>query len=231
MSDDALEIGPPDGYIWSVAIDIGVKNLSFYIEEYCPDELKEIIPPLKKERYNLDGTSKDCMVECLIKLYKRGKTIKYVNSDITGDTGKVKYINPQYFYNCNDHLDKYAKYWEKCSKIVIEKQMAFRGKTNTIAVKMAQHVFSYFTIKHPDILLEDFPAYHKTKIPGAPKGITKYRRKKFCVEEAFTVLAERNEMDIFSELYDSSKKDDIADCLIMIQMDKWLTYVDTKKKK
>src|SRR5690606_18950028 len=97
-------------------------------------------------------------------------------------------------YNLTRLLDKYINYWNLCEYIVIEQQMSFTqkarpnfgygkgkgkgvwskpaAKINTKAIKIGQHVFSYFVINYMTTKkVFDFPSYYKTQILGAKKGL------------------------------------------------------------
>ena len=105
---------------------------------------------------------------------------------------------------------------------------------------MAQHCYSYFVFKYGRFkVINYFPAYHKTQVLGAKKtisktfkngkvkykNISKYQRKKWSVNKAEEIL-KSNEPNIWKEITDTiHKKDDISDCLLMIQCFVYLFFI------
>ena len=91
------------------------------------------------------------------------------NHDITSGAVKSTILEEKIFLNMYDVLDQYVDIWNNCEAILIEKQMSFgTGKQNTMAMKLAQHCYSYFIYhyrgsKHPI----EFPAYLKTQLLGS----------------------------------------------------------------
>ena len=224
--------------MWVVAFDIGKKNFSWCIEEYNPSSLASISNIPEKRRYNEDGTCTVEMEGVLNKVFKNGKIILHKNVDLTANCDSKKKLDPETFHNMIDIMDQYVEYWDKCSIILIEEQMHFGKKLNLMAVKLAQHCYSYFTFKYGRYKpIIEFPAYHKTQVLGAYKivgkpyknGRTRYKamekpaRKKWAVEKALEILKMRGETEIISK---SKKKDDLADTFLMINAYKYLAYVD-----
>ena len=64
-------------------------------------------------------------------------------------------------------LDEYADEWNKCDRFIIEEQLSFGTLLN---IKLAQHCWSYFSIKYGDKIVLNFPSSNKTQILGAPKN-------------------------------------------------------------
>ena len=126
------------------SFDIGKKNFAFVIEEIDLDKLEFVQNIPKKIRYNMNGTSTSIFNKTLSSLYQCGKVLLFRNLDLTGNCDKKAYLDPKTFFNMNTELDKYKEYWDKCSIFIIERQMAFMGKRNTMALKLGQHCFSYF---------------------------------------------------------------------------------------
>lgn len=231
MSDDKL---------WICSYDVGKRNFAFYIEEMDRKALQELPKIPKTKRYNADGTTTPEFGEVLRQLCGNGKTILFKNNDLTENTVKGKYLDPEIFHNLTDLMDKYTEYWDKCEAFVIEMQMAFRGKYNTMALKIGQHCYSYLAIRYGRFKpVIEFPAYHKTLVLGAQKIKTKWKsgkvryknidkpaRKKWCVEKATAILAERNDFKTMSELTSKKKKDDLADVLCQLQAFKVLVFID-----
>jgi hypothetical protein len=229
--------------IWLASFDIGKKNFSFYIEEIDKSKLLEIINIPKKQRYCEDGTPSVPFNKILKDVYKNGKKILLLNTDITQNCDQKAYLDTETFFNMTDLLDSYAEYWDKCDAFVIEKQMSFRGKMNTMAMKLGQHCWSYFSFKYSRFKqIIEFPAYHKTQVLGSQKtkvktkintknkykNITKYKRKKWCVDKAIFILDSRKDEETISHINTSKKKDDLSDVICQLQAFKYLIYVDKK---
>ena len=141
----------------------------------------------------------------------------YRNHNLTQGCKKV-YLDDKPFDNMTDVLDQYREIWDKCSYFIIEKQMAFRGKVNVMALKLGQHCYSYFRIMYRDFkLIIDYPAYHKTNLLGAKKVDVKQKpkRKKWAIQKSKDILEFRKDTDNFEALCKEKKKYDIADCILM----------------
>lgn len=182
------------------SFDIGKKNFAFVIEEIDEKSLQQ---------NRLLKKNKKSILEC-------SKIILFKNLDLTENTNKKLYLDPIIYHNMYHELDKYTTFWDKCDVILIEKQMSFRGKRNPMALKLGQHCYSYFVYKYgmgKEII--EFPAYHKTQELGAPKKQTKAQRKKWAVEKAQSILAERGDYNNLVAIFHEKKRDDICDCILM----------------
>ena len=201
--------------VWIATIDPGKKNFAFIIMEIDMEKFHKINFVKKDDRYNDDGTHTEDFKQNIIEICKNSKIILWQNLDITA--GSKKYFDEKILYELTNVLDKYVEYWNKCSYIVIEEQMSFGTKHNTMAIKIAQHCQSYFIFNYyrfKNIVM--FPSYHKTKVLGALKGITKPQRKKWSVEfvkELINYFEETEQVKDFKKL---KKKDDESDCMLMV---------------
>ena len=191
--------------------DIGKKNFAFVVQEF------ENITNLPKD--NLD------------ELFKLGKIVLFENIDLTYNCNKKSYLDPRTFINMTDTLDKFIDIWDTCSSFVIEQQMAFGKKRNTMALKLGQHCYSYFCIKYRDFkTVLEFPSYHKTQLLNAPKKfgkiLVKYKNgkekyikdnhKKWSIRMAEKILKIKSDTTHMNVLKNMKKKDDVSDCLLMI---------------
>jgi hypothetical protein len=223
------------------SFDIGKKNFAFCIEEYDKKALFSL-KNISQNKYNSDGSPTPEMESLLKSIFNQGKIILHKNIDLTYNCDPKQKLDTTTFYNMNEQLDKYAEYWSTCEAIIIEEQMSFGGKTNTMAVKLGQHCFSYFTLRYDRSLsVMEFPAYYKTQILGAPKiagkaykngnvrfkAMEKPQRKKWAVAKTVEILTDRNELETIQGM---KKKDDLADTFLMIQAFKYLVYVEKKFK-
>ena len=221
--------------LWIGSFDIGKKNFSFYIEEFDIDILKNLKNCPKDLRYQASGIPTDTFRKTLDSVCSTGKKILLENLDLTIGTDKKKYLDPKVLYNMTTTLDTYKNYWKQCDRFVIEKQMSFGKRHNTMALKLGQHCWSYFSIKYPDKIIEEFPAYHKTQVLGAPKiktttknGKTRYKainklaRKKWCIKKALEIMTSREDTDTIKQITNSKKKDDLCDVICQLQSYKYL---------
>jgi hypothetical protein len=223
--------------VWIASFDIGKKNFAFYIEEFDKSEIMKLPRVQLSKRYNSDGTTTHDFEKIVTKVCMNGKSIIFQNSDLTEGCKKSSYLDPETYHNMTDLLDRYVDYWDQCDAFVIEKQMSFGKRHNTMALKLGQHCWSYFAFKYGRFKeIIEFPAYHKTQVLGAKKiiskGGTKYKaidkpaRKKWSVEKAISILKERNDDKTISALTSTKKRDDLADVLCQLQAFKILVYLD-----
>lgn len=229
----------PRRYIRVASFDIGKKNFSFCVEDIDLTLLKDVRNISKLKRYNASGCSTE-MQELLDQVCMNGEIVLHQNVDLTANCDAKKKLDPQTFINMYDVLDEYKDYWDRCDDIVIEEQMSFGRKTNTMALKLGQHCYSYFVFHyHGTKNITVIPAYHKTQVFGAPKidhvsktgrvtkkAMDKAKRKKWSVEKAYEIFELRQDQNGIAQLDDSRKKDDLADTLVQLQAYKYLRYVD-----
>jgi hypothetical protein len=121
------------------------------------------------------------------------------------------------------YLDQFSELWEKTDVILIEQQFAKAHATNIKALKLSQHVLAYFMIRY------QFSSKGKRKIVEyASSNKTQYYhmkfkkkkdRKQWAVQQVqhHFEMTDPVALDWFSSFH---KKDDIADCILMI-----LTYL------
>ena len=247
-----------------VAFDIGKKNFAFVVEELVPIDVYKKLPIVdKKNRYiksgdpDLIGTPTPEFTKTLEQLYQLNKIILVSNNNLTncaattttstqevgGDTTSRQQkqtahsLDETIFINMYKVLDRYSAIWDKHPIILIEKQMSFgTGKQNTMAMKLAQHCYSYFIYKYRGkVELMEFPATKKTQLLGAPKHfgtITKVfkngksrdikdNRKKWSARVAIDILtkrADQTSLDLLEGRHErKQQQDDLADCLLMCE--------------
>lgn len=225
--------------IYAASFDIGKKNFSFYIEEFDIISLSSLQNISKNERYNPNGTPTPKMEKLLKSVCNNGRTILFKNSDLTKDCEKNKYLDQEIYHNMTDLLDKYKEYWDLCSYFVVEMQMSFGKKHNTMALKLGQHCQAYFYIMYSRFKkVIEFPAFHKTQVLGAQKNenknkkgkitykaIDKPARKKWSIIKAKEIFAERKDEESLAML-NVRKADDLSDVLTQLQSFKYLMFVD-----
>ena len=217
----------PEDHILIASIDPGKVNFCFCIEMINLKNIQKIKNISKLKRFNGDSPT-DEYNKILSQIYLSGKTIIVKNLNLTEGANKDKYIDPRVFINLTDELDKYQKYFDKCSYIIIEQQMSFgKKKNNTLALKIAQHAFSYFTFLYRDFkMIMEFPAFHKTKILGAPGKMDKPARKKWAVEKAQEIWIEREDWNTASYVQSAKKKDDLSDVICQCNAFVYLNWIE-----
>lgn len=211
------------------SFDIGSKNFAFTIEEFDEIKLGCIKPP--SNRYNKNWTSTDEWKHTLNEVYKNGRIELYMNIDLTKGIPPTKlksYLHPDIFRNMIKELDKFKMFFEEVDVVLVEQQVSFGAKMNIKAVKIGAHCFNYFLMRYPKIEVIEYPAYNKTKILGAIKGLTKPQRKKWSVEEAKHILDLREDYENLDHLKDSKKRDDLADVVTQLQSFKVVRFLDQK---
>lgn len=128
-----------------------------------------------------------------------------------------KSLDVNVFLRLTNLLDKHKEYFDKCSTIIIEQQMSFGSRINTMAIKIAQHTYSYFLFRYGNTKkIVEFPSYNKTQILGAPAGLDKPKRKKWAIEKANEIWTLRGDMDTIELITSKKKKDDMSDCLLHV---------------
>jgi hypothetical protein len=231
MEPEHKIVSPPsEGTTWIASFDIGAKNFAFCIEEINLEALYEIQNIKMNDRYDKDGSLSILFSKIIHEVTMNGNIIVVEHADLT-DNGEMKANsgNPKILVNMTNLLESYSEYWTHCSTFIIEQQMSFGNKRNTMALKLGQHCFSYFIIKFAlEKCVIEFPAYYKTKIMGAPKKMTKHARKMWSVEEAIKILLQRNDHDTLDQITNRKKRDDVADVIVQLQSFKYLHFVDKK---
>lgn len=96
--------------------------------------------------------------------------------------------------------------------VLIEQQM---NRMNIRATKVAVFVYAFFLMQKPDLRVIEYPSYHKTKAFGV-HGLSKPERKKWSVEHVERHVLQHDPVAL-DWLDQFSKKDDICDCIMMIQ--------------
>lgn len=158
-----------------------------------------------------------------------GRTILCANHNLdVAETKKMRgsrCLNPGVYMKLTTLLDSYRPYLDQCSTIVIEQQMSYGSKINTMAIKIAQHTYSYFLFRYGQSKqIVEFPSYNKTQILGAPAGLEKPQRKKWAIVKADEIWTMRGDMDASEYVGSKRKKDDMSDCLLHV-----LSYVITDR--
>lgn len=126
----------------------------------------------------------------------------------------------------NNFLDLNFELFNQCDIIIIERQMPY----NYDAVRVSQHIISYFSIrlKNNESLTKiyEIDSKIKSRYLKAPKGSDV---KKWSIETASKFLTDRNDI-ISLEILKSnkSKMDDLCDTVCQIEA--FLIFLDSLKK-
>lgn len=208
-----VDLQPPkENCIWIASFDIGKHNFAFCIEEMNVDRTK--LCKIEKNKKN----------ELESHVYPNGRILVLENVSISKGCTKNKF-DPKLFVNMNQVLEQFQLYWKHCTHVIIEEQMSFgKNKTNGDASKLAQHCYSWFLIKFPEIKIQSFRAYHKTQVLCAPPKMTKPERKKWAVQEAKRILENRGDEVNLKKVNDCLKQDDLCDTCVQLQAFKALEF-------
>lgn len=218
---------------WMASFDIGMKNFAFYIEEFNEEELEKVVLCDKNKRVHIRAGITEEYQNSIKEVYLNGKTIYIKKFDLSGGCDSKKYLDPKIFLNLTEILDSHKDYFDQCSAFIIEQQMSFGSgrfaKINTRAIKIGQHVFSYFTILYKGFKpVIEFESYHKTQVFGMKKMKDK-ERKNWSVEQGKAILSERNEDAVLCDILAHNKKlDDLFDTICQLTAFKYLCYVEKK---
>jgi hypothetical protein len=113
-------------------------------------------------------------------------------------------------------LTSHHDLFDSCCAFLVEQQMFFGKLKNPLAVKLAQHCLSHFINRYGVLRdIQEFPAYHKTRVYNTPK-MNKPQRKKWAIDKAISVLSERSD-PLLPTLLQYKKKDDVADTVLHVQ--------------
>lgn len=205
------------------SFDIGRLNFAFCIEKFDETVLQGMHCIPKSRRYTKEGDSTCEFNELMGNVCSEGDLVLHRNVNISDCDGV---FTDKLLINMYNVLEENSSYFDKCNIILIEQQMSFgSNKTNTVALKLAQHCHSYFIFKYQDQKeIISFPAYHKTKLFDKRK-MTKPERKKWATTKLFEILLERGDVQSLDFIQSEKKKDDLSDVVLQIQAFKFLRYI------
>ena len=197
------------------AIDPGKRNFAFSILCFDLSGAAELAIPKKKDRYEATGEPTSAFRDVLDRIWTMPYTVEAIENVQLSSTDKGYHVGSQTLVALTVVLDRYVSMWDACDVILIEKQMGFGKAHNTLGLRIAQHCLSYFLIRYAmfkDVV--EYPAYHKTQILGAPKGLSKPQRKKWSVEQVKHILSMKDP-SVLGKWSTFKKKDDVSDCVCM----------------
>lgn len=220
--------------MWIACFDIGIVNFAFYIEEIDPQFLSSSFSAIKRKS-NSNGSLTSEFKQVMTQIYNHGKCVCFDIVELTD-----KKVNPYAISNdvvscLTAFLKDNKDLWDRCSCFIIEKQMYFK---NSNAERLSQHCFSFFEILYGHHKCISFiGASRKTKLLGCPlqlnakgkyESIPKPLRKKWSVTNALSILHLRRDYDSILSFIQYTKRDDIADCINLLQAFKYLVFVEKK---
>ena len=133
--------------------------------------------------------------------------VHFENLDITNNKKEYE------IRNLIDVLDSYKTLWDDCKVFLVEQQMQSRHATNIKALKISQHVLTYFTIHYKNTKeIIEYKSYYKTQVFNAPK-MNKPQRKKWSVEKVREILKKKSQEDLLKGI---KKTDDISDTILQL---------------
>jgi hypothetical protein len=159
--------------MYILSIDVGVKNLALYIENF----------------------NKDIVASCstIDEVCCTGKTIFLARLDLYKE-GECKCKIPDIVYERFINFFKlYSKYISECDCVIIEEQMyAF----NKIAPQMGSMIKMYFALTYPNIPVIFVSPKIKTRLLGADKKIKDKHLKKWVDEKINDFMEKRKDSAI-----------------------------------
>lgn len=99
--------------------------------------------------------------------------------------------------------------FSECKKVIIEQQM----RSNVRAQRIAQHVWSWFSLMMPGLKPEFVSARMKTE-----RGLCYRERKKSAVETVRNILKDRNDTVHLDYMSSLPKQDDVADAYMQVMV-------------
>jgi len=189
------------------SFDIGFRNFAFCVEEFAFQALslqKDIV-------YTAEGTLHPPSL--LHPLYQQGRVVRLALEHFELDGSAC-------FQPLTRLLDGYSDLWDTVDVFLVEAQIAFGRNANVKALRISQHVLSYFSVIYgPFKTVLEFSSTYKTRLLGCPlaKRKKKRDRKLFSVNLCHEILTMKNCPETLQTFLNLKKKDDVADCVLMIQ--------------
>lgn len=102
--------------------------------------------------------------------------------------------------------------WSECDAVIIESQV----KPNARAARVAQHVWTWFSVMHPRTNPRFVPASMKTQKILGKNALNNRSRKAWAVSYVIGLLIDRKDVDNFQYLNSLKKKDDVCDAYLQL---------------
>jgi hypothetical protein len=102
--------------------------------------------------------------------------------------------------------------WSSCGKVIIEQQM----RMNVRAQRIAQHVWTWFSIVMPDTRPEFVASSLKTQCIIGPNTLTNKSRKTWAIDYVTKILETRVDDENLTYLRTLKKRDDVCDTYLQL---------------
>ena len=214
------------------SFDIGMKNFSVCIEEYDINFSKKEEFKFPKIKFNKQTSeSTDEYKSCINLVAKKGKVIFLERKEL-GD--RKAYFSGLVYQNLYDWIDSLDEYIKTCDVVLIEQQM----RVNNIAITLMGHLHAFLLLKYCRVNKENkklakdkkidvklYPSKNKTRVLGMAlkeevngklQKVTKYKRKKWSVDQVNNILKERKDEEWHEYIFktNKTKKDDLSDVIM-----------------
>lgn len=207
-----------------VSIDIGAKHFALYIEEFDNVTLKEQFNALitgrpQKKRRGASPWDSLTLKERWNLCRDHGKCLLLELTDLT-------LMGTDIFVALINYLNNHKKLLDLVDVVIIEQQMS----TNVQAVRIAQHVFSYFMVNYTNKVMDNqlklryVQPQEKLRVFETPADIrsNKRKRKQWSESTAIKFMEDRADNYGVSTLSEhanckDSKGDDLADAVMQCQ--------------
>ena len=221
------------------AFDIGRKNFAHSIEDvplFGPKGIFALEERYKKlslagRQRTKEGRKSEDLKTIIEAVLLCGETIHHDVINLCEDDPDAKRLSISARLALFSYLNSLRWLWTSCDLFIIEQQYfstftrgrAKRCEANIDAIKLAENVFAWFTLCYPKKKVEFYGARFKTRVLGAPGGLSKHYRKKWAVNKMFEIMKARGEepprafFPAHSGRAKKRKLDDIADCVCMTQ--------------
>lgn len=214
-----------------LSIDIGVRNLALWIEEYSLEKVNEFSKEYKKfdkNKVNINNEPTEEYKTFLHSFLKQSSTTIYYDkidlcesiTDIKRTKNNMIILTNDILFNIISELDKRKDILVHVNSVIIERQL----KTNPNAQMVQNHIHAYLLhqyglTKHVEI----FDSVHKTRVLGCPKKIlnnenkmikiNKSYRKKWTTNLTRNIIFDRNDKKTYTYVFvdNKSKADDLSD--------------------
>jgi len=213
------------------AFDIGWKNFAHSVEDIplfgregifaLEERYKKVVPAVRRKTKNgQESAHVKAVIEGVIMC---GKTLDQNVVNLCANDPEAKRLTISARYALFSYLDSLKSLWSSCDLFIIEQQYFStftRGRTrkceaNIDAIKLGENTFAWFALYYPRKKVEFYGARYKTQVLGAPKGLSKYHRKKWAVNKMLEIMKMRGEGP--PRIAKKRKLDDVADCVLMTQ--------------
>jgi hypothetical protein len=208
-----------------ISIDIGIKTLSIYREEFDFEKAKKIKKIDRYKRYTKEAMATPEYYKYVEDVYKCGKVI-YLDKKNISNNNNARFVDRIVLINLIDYLDELDSkgLFNDVDTIVIEKQM----QRNPNAQIIEHHIYSYLLIlfkSFKNIVI--FPSKNKTRVLGAPlkvfdlklnkwRKVKKHERKKWATDKTNEILNNRSDFETLDFIFktNKTKKDDLSDTIV-----------------